>query len=75
MSSISSGYSNGAAIAIAVEILFFYLVSGISTMIGTMLMGLLIRRFGLLTTYAFASNILAAVLINYVMRKYFIFLG
>jgi putative flippase GtrA len=61
--------------AIAVEILFFYLVSGISTMIGTMLMGLLIKRFGLLTTYAFSSNIAAAVLINYVMRKYFIFLG
>lgn len=61
--------------AIAVEILFFYLVSGISTMIGTMLMGLLIKRFGLLTTYAFSSNIVAAILINYVMRKYFIFLG
>lgn len=61
--------------SVAVELLLFYLVSGASTMIGTMLMGVLIRRFGLLTTYAFVSNIVTAVLINYAMRKYFIFLG
>lgn len=61
--------------SVAVELLLFYLVSGVSTTIGTMLMGLLIRRFGLLTTYAFVSNIVTAVLINYAMRKYFIFLG
>ncbi len=61
--------------SLAIEILLFYLVSGISTMIGTMFMGVLIKRFGLLTTYAFASNIVTAVLINYALRKYFIFLG
>jgi len=61
--------------SLAIEILLFYLASGISTVIGTVLMGILIKRFGLLTTYAFASNILTAVLINYAMRKYFIFLG
>ncbi|RPH41428.1 MAG: GtrA family protein [Desulfobulbaceae bacterium] len=60
---------------LAVEILLFYLVSGISTMIGTILMGVLIKRFGLLTTYAFVANIVSAVLINYALRKYFIFLG
>lgn len=60
--------------SLAIELLLFYLVSGISTMIGTVLMGILIKRFSLLTTYAFASNILTAVLINYAMRKYFIFL-
>jgi hypothetical protein len=38
-------------------------------------MGFLIRRFGMLTTYAFGANILAALLINYVMRKFFIFNG
>ncbi len=61
--------------SLAVEILLFYLVSGVSAMIGTVLMGILIKRFGLLTTYAFASNIVTSVLINYAMRKYFIFLG
>jgi hypothetical protein len=40
-----------------------------------MLMGILIRRFGLLTTYAFVSNIFTAVMFNYAMRKFFIFNG
>lgn len=58
-----------------IEIAFFYLVSGVSIVIGTALMGFLIRRFGMLTTYAFGSNIFAAVMINYAMRKFFIFSG
>jgi putative flippase GtrA len=58
-----------------IEILLFYAVSGISVLIGTMLMGILIRRFGMLTTYAFVTNIITAVLINYAMRKFFIFQG
>jgi len=58
-----------------IEILLFYAVSGTSVFIGTMLMGLLIRRFGLLTTYAFSANIFTAVMLNYVMRKFFIFSG
>lgn len=58
-----------------IEILLFYAVSGISTFLGTILMGILIRRFGILTTYAFCSNIFTAVMINYVMRKFFIFYG
>lgn len=57
------------------EIGLFYLVSGVAIVIGTALMGFLIRRFGMLTTYAFGSNIFAAVMINYVMRKFFIFNG
>lgn len=60
---------------VVVEIFYFYLVSGVSTLIGTMLMGLLIRRFGVLTTYAFVTNIFTAVMINYAMRKFFIFQG
>ena len=55
------------------EIGLFYLVSGVAIVIGTGLMGLLIRRFGMLTTYAFGANIFAALMINYVMRKFFIF--
>ncbi len=58
-----------------IEILLFYAVSGISVLIGTMLMGILIRRFGMLTTYAFVTNIITAVMINYAMRKFFIFHG
>ena len=56
-----------------IEIMLFYVVSGISVFIGTVLMGVLIKRFGMLTTYAFASNIVTAVLINYAVRKFFIF--
>jgi len=58
-----------------IEILLFYAVSGFSTFLGTVLMGVLIRRFGLLTTYAFGANIFTAVMINYAMRKFFIFYG
>lgn len=58
-----------------IEILLFYCVSGISVGIGTLLMGLLIKRFGVLTTYAFATNIVSAVMINYAVRKFFIFQG
>jgi putative flippase GtrA len=58
-----------------VEIALFYLVSGIAIVLGTGLMGLLIRRFGMLTTHAFGSNLLAALMINYAARKFFIFSG
>jgi putative flippase GtrA len=57
------------------EIVLFYLVSGAALLIGTAIMGFLIRRFGMLTTYAFGSNIFAALIINYAMRKFFIFKG
>lgn len=60
---------------IALEILYFYAVSGISVVLGTVLMGFLIKKFGMLTTYAYGSNILTAVLINFVVRKYLIFSG
>jgi len=58
-----------------VEIALFYLVSGAALVIGTAIMGFLIKRFGMLTTYAFGSNIFAALMINYAMRKFFIFKG
>src|SRR5262245_2645496 len=56
-----------------VEVGLFYLVSAVAIVIGSALMGFLIRRFGVLTTYAFGCNIVAALLINYAMRKFFIF--
>jgi putative flippase GtrA len=57
------------------EIILFYLVSGVAIVIGTGLMGFLIRRFSILTTYAFGANVFTAFMINYAMRKYFIFSG
>ena len=61
--------------SLGVEIGLFYLVSGISIVIGTALMGVLIRRFGMRTTYAFCSNLVTAVMINYAARKFLIFKG
>ncbi|MEI6083666.1 MAG: GtrA family protein [Verrucomicrobiota bacterium] len=58
-----------------VEIGLFYLVSGVSFVIGTALMGWLINHYGMLTTAAFGANILTSLLINFVMRKYVIFKG
>ena len=58
-----------------IELGLFYIVSGVSIVLGTSLMGYLIRRFGILTSHAFCSNLLTALLINFVMRKYFIFSG
>ena len=58
-----------------IEIGLFYLVSGVALVIGTALMGFLIRRFGMLTTYAFGANVFVALMINYAMRKFFIFNG
>lgn len=57
------------------ELALFYAVSGISVVLGTLLMGWLIRRFGMLTTYAFAANLMSSLLINYAMRKFVIFSG
>ena len=58
-----------------IEISLFYLVSGVSIVIGTGLMVFLIRRFGMLTTYAFGANVFTALMINYAVRKFFIFNG
>lgn len=58
-----------------IEVGLFYLVSGVAIVIGTAFMGFLIRRFGMLTTHAFGANIFAALMINYAMRKFFIFQG
>jgi putative flippase GtrA len=65
----------GGKYHVIIEILLFYAVSGISTYLGTLLMIALIKRFGILTTYAFGSNMLTAVMINYTLRKFFIFTG
>lgn len=58
-----------------VEIGLFYAVSGVSVLIGTSLQSLLIARYGIMTTLAFGANVLSALMINYAMRKFFIFHG
>ena len=58
-----------------VEIGLFYLVSGVSMGVGTALMGFLIRYYNMQTTYAFTANLVSALLINFAMRKFFIFKG
>ncbi|MCX6348074.1 MAG: GtrA family protein [Candidatus Aureabacteria bacterium] len=55
------------------EIGLFYGVAAVSVAIGIGLQSLLIGRFGISTTYAFGGNVLICLMINYVMRKYFIF--
>jgi putative flippase GtrA len=50
------------------EILYFYLVSGVSMVIGSALMAFLIARFGITTTTAFGASILVSLMINYVLR-------
>lgn len=58
-----------------VEVLMFYAGSGLSMVIGTAIMGWLIRRLSMRTTYAFLSNVVVAVLVNFAMRKFVIFQG
>jgi putative flippase GtrA len=58
-----------------VEVGMFYAVSAVSIVIGTSVMGALIRYFGLTTTVAFSANLVSALFINYGMRKFVIFKG
>lgn len=57
------------------EIVFFYLVSGISVVIGSLLMGFLIHTFGMHTTQAFSANVAVSLMINFVVRKHLVFKG
>ncbi len=59
----------------AKEIGMFYGVAAISVFIGIGLQSFLIGKFGIPTTYAFGAMILVCLLINYAMRKFFIFKG
>ena len=53
----------------------FQVLAAVSFIAGTLLGWGLIRFFGLGTTEAYIANIVAAVLINYVCRKYLVFKG
>lgn len=58
-----------------IEIGLFYLVSGIAAGVGTILMKILISNAGMMTSIAFCINIVTALLINYAVRRFFIFKG
>ena len=58
-----------------VEFLLFYLVSGISFALGTGLGWALVHYGHFSTTIAFLANLIAALAINYVCRKFLIFKG
>ena len=61
--------------SLVVEFLLFLVVSAVSMTIGTTVMGELIKRLKMQTTYAFGANLISSLLINYVMRKFFVFQG
>lgn len=57
------------------EITLFYVVAIVSFTLGTSLGWGLIAWFGISTTDAYLANLLSAVMINYVCRKYIVFGG
>ncbi|HMO98624.1 MAG TPA: GtrA family protein [Kiritimatiellia bacterium] len=57
------------------EVLLFYAVSGISIFIGTAIGWVMIKWFHVSTSFSYLSKIMAALLINFVCRKFFIFQG
>lgn len=57
------------------ELGLFYLVSGISVGIGVVVGVLLIKGFGLSTTYSYIAKAISTTLINYAARKFIIFHG
>lgn len=58
-----------------IEITLFLVVSAISLAVGVQIGVWIMRVFGATTTVAQLGNIIAAVMINYVCRKYFVFKG
>ncbi len=55
------------------EISLFYLVSGISILVGTLVTSLSIEHLGSSTTAAMAVNLVLSMLINFTLRKYVVF--
>jgi len=60
---------------VVLEFVLFFGVSGLSWAIGTALQSVLIKFYGTETSSAIVLNIICAVLINYALRKFFVFKG
>ncbi len=58
-----------------VEFLLFFGVSGVSMLLGTSVQSWLIAQFAIQTSLAFGANLVASLMINYAMRRFFIFKG
>jgi putative flippase GtrA len=63
------------AMSVFWEAVSFFAVSAVSTFIGTACQTVLIRKAGMQTTFAFVANLVSALAINFVMRKYVVFNG
>lgn len=61
--------------SIPVEFFLFTVVGGTAMVIGTVVMTWLISYFGMQTSLAFGANIIASMMLNYVLRRFFIFKG
>ena len=57
------------------ELMLFYAVSTVSLILATAAGWVLINTFGLSTTWSYVAKMVAALLINYAGRKFFIFHG
>ncbi len=60
---------------VVVEFLLFLAVSAFAIFLGTAIMRWLIKHFNMQTTFAFAANLVTSLMLNYVLRKFFIFAG
>ncbi|MBR4938153.1 MAG: hypothetical protein IKZ22_04700, partial [Kiritimatiellae bacterium] len=58
-----------------VEYALFLAGSGFAILCGSVLIWVLVRFYGLQTTYSFAINVMASVMINFFVRKFFVFRG
>jgi len=58
-----------------VEILLFFAVSFVAFLVGTALAGMLVGSFGMNEYLAKVGDIVAAIFINYICRKFLIFKG
>ena len=61
--------------SVVVEAVLFFLVSALSTFVGTAFQTLLIKKANMQTTFAFGANLIASLAINFVLRKFVVFNG
>ncbi len=61
--------------SVVVEAVLFFLVSALSTFVGTAFQTLLIKKANMQTTFAFGANLVASLAINFVLRKFVVFNG
>ena len=58
-----------------VEYALFLAGSGFAILCGSALIWALVRFYGMQTTYSFAINVMASVMVNFLVRKFFVFRG